>query len=125
MKFAHLADCHIGSWSDLKLKKLNMKVFSKSIRECIMRDVDFVLIAGDLFNTAIPSIELVKETVFDLKKLKDANISCYIIPGSHDYSPSGKTMIDVLENAGLVINVVKFNDNKLEFIEDKKTGSKY
>ena len=119
MKFAHLADCHIGGWSDLKLKELNMKVFSKSIQECINRDVDFVLIAGDLFNTALPSIDLIKETVLHLKKLKDSEIPCYIIPGSHDYSPSGKTMLDVFENAGLVINVVKFNDNKLEFTEDK------
>jgi DNA repair protein SbcD/Mre11 len=119
MKFAHLADCHIGGWSDLKLKELNMKVFSKAIHECVKRDVDFVLIAGDLFNTAIPSIDLIKETTLYLKKLKDSNIPCYIIPGSHDYSPSGKTMLDVFENAGLVVNVVKFNENKLEFTEDK------
>ena len=42
-----------------------------------------------------------------LKKLKDNEIECYIIPGSHDFSPSGKTMIDVFENSGLVINVMK------------------
>ena len=119
MKFAHLADCHIGGWSDLKLKELNMKVFSKAIEKCIEKKVDFVLIAGDLFNTAIPSIDLIKETTLHLKKLKDSEISCYIIPGSHDYSPSGKTMLDVFENAGLVVNVVKLNDNKLEFTEDK------
>ena len=119
MKFAHLADCHIGGWSDLKLKELNMRVFSKSIQECINREVDFVLIAGDLFNTALPSIDLIKETTLHLKKLKDSEIPCYIIPGSHDYSPSGKTMLDVFENAGLVVNVVKFSDNKLEFTEDK------
>jgi len=40
-----------------------------------------------------------------------------MIPGSHDYSPSGKTMLEVLENAGLIVNV----DNKL--VEDK-TGVK-
>ena len=62
---------------------------------------------------------MIKETTLHLKKLKDSEIPCYIIPGSHDYSPSGKTMLDVFENAGLVINVVKFNDNKLEFTEDK------
>ncbi|MBT4334455.1 exonuclease SbcCD subunit D [archaeon] len=126
MKFAHLADCHIGGWSDLKLKELNMKVFSKSIQTCIERKVDFVLIAGDLFNTALPSIDLIKETVSELKYLKDNDIPCYIIPGSHDYSPSGKTMLDVLENAGLVINVARFDvvdgKIKLNFVEDKKTG---
>ncbi len=128
MKFAHLADCHIGGWSDLKLKELNMVVFSKSIQECIDRKVNFVLIAGDLFNTALPSIDLTKETTLHLKKLKDSEIPCYIIPGSHDYSPSGKTMLDVFENAGLVVNVVKFSEDEgkinLKFHTDKKTGVK-
>jgi DNA repair protein SbcD/Mre11 len=128
MKFAHLADCHIGGWSELKLKELGMKAFSKSIEICIERNVDFILIAGDLFNTALPSIDLLKQVALDLKKLKDANIPCYAIPGSHDYSPSGKTMLDVLENAGLMKNVVQFKEInekiKLNFTTDEKTGVK-
>jgi DNA repair protein SbcD/Mre11 len=126
VKFAHIADCHIGGWSELKLKELGMEVFSKTISICISREVDFVVIAGDLFNTALPSIDLLKEVTLELKKLKDSNIPCYIIPGSHDYSPSGKTMLDVLENAGLVKNVVNFSEIdekiKLEFTIDEKTG---
>ncbi len=128
MKFAHIADCHIGGWSELKLKELNLEVFCKSIEICISRNVDFVLIAGDLFNTALPSIDLIKRTTLELKRLKDANIGCYIIAGSHDYSPSGKTMLDVLENAGLVKNVVKFSKEgekiKLDFTVDEKTDVK-
>jgi hypothetical protein len=124
MKFAHIADCHLGGWSELKLKELGMKVFSRAISECIDREVDFVVIAGDLFNTALPSIDIIKETALELKKLKDNYIPCYIIPGSHDFSPSGKTMLDVLENAGLVKNVVKFDGNQLEFTTDSKTGVK-
>jgi DNA repair protein SbcD/Mre11 len=128
MKFAHLADCHIGGWSELKLKELGMRAFSKSIEICIEKKVDFVLIAGDLFNTALPNIDLIKEVTLYLKRLKDAEISCYIIPGSHDYSPSGKTMLDVFENAGLVKNVVQFEkvDEKihLKFTTDEKTGIK-
>jgi len=128
MKFAHIADCHIGGWSELKLKDLGMEVFSKAISICIERKVDFVVLAGDLFNTALPSIDLIKKVTLDLKKLNDSNIPVYIIPGSHDYSPSGKTMLDVLENAGLVENVVKFEDLdgkiKLNFTHDKKTDIK-
>ena len=128
VKFAHIADCHIGGWSELKLKELGMKIFSKSINICIERKVDFVLIAGDLFNTALPAIELIKQVTLDLKKLKDSGIPCYIIAGSHDYSPSGKTMLDVFENAGLIQNVVRFEeiDEKidLKFTSDEKTGVK-
>ncbi len=127
MKFAHIADCHIGGWSELKLKELGMQAFSKSIEICIEKQVNFVLIAGDLFNTALPSIDLIKQVALDLKKLKDNGISVYIIAGSHDYSPSGKTMLDVFENAGLVKNVAKFDESekiKLDFTIDEKTGVK-
>ena len=123
MKFAHLADCHIGGWKDIELKELSIKAFENAVNICIDENVGFLLIAGDLFNTSLPSIDLIKRTAEILNKLKEADIDAYIIPGSHDFSPSGKTMIDVLENAGLMVNVMKIKDNKLLFTHDK-TGVK-
>ena len=123
MKFAHLADCHIGGWKDIELKELSIKAFENAVNICINENVGFLLIAGDLFNTSLPSIDLIKRTAEILNKLKEADIDAYIIPGSHDFSPSGKTMIDVLENAGLMVNVMKIKDNKLLFTHDK-TGVK-
>ena len=123
MKFAHLADCHIGGWKDIELKELSIKAFENAVNICIDENVGFLLIAGDLFNTSLPSIDLIKRTAEILNKLKEADIDAYIIPGSHDFSPSGKTMIDVLENAGLMVNVMNIKDNKLLFTHDK-TGVK-
>ncbi len=123
MKFAHMADCHIGGWREPQLKELSIKAFDIAIDVCIKEHVAFILISGDLFNTALPSIDLLRDAAAILKKAKDHDISVYIIPGSHDFSPSGKTMLDVLEKAGLVENVFKFEDNKLAFTEDK-TGAK-
>ena len=101
--------------------------FEKAIETCIKENTAFLLISGDLFNTSLPSIDLIKRTAAILKKLKNKSISCYIIPGSHDFSPSGKTMIDVLEKAGLVENVMKVYETngklKLSFTVDK-TNSK-
>ena len=77
----------------------------------LSENVDFILIAGDLFDIALPSIDILKSTAKILNKLKDFDIPIYIIPGSHDFSASGKTMLDVLENTGLVHNVMKFNNN--------------
>ena len=128
MKFAHMADCHIGSWRDPKLKDISTIAFNKAIDKCIEENVDFILISGDLFNTSLPRIDNLKTVVGIFKQLKDKNIPVYIIPGSHDYSPSGKTMLDVLEKAGLFINVVKGEEIngklKLNFTIDKKTGTK-
>ena len=76
-----------------------------AMQACIDKKVEFVLIAGDLFDTAYPSIEILKETFAEFKKLKEARIPCFIIAGSHDYSVSGKTFLDVLEKAGFCKNV--------------------
>lgn len=115
MKFAHIADCHIGSWRDPKLLELSTRAFERTVDECIKREVQFILISGDLFNTALPGISQLKDVVVKLKELSENGIPVYIIQGSHDFSPSGKTMIDVLESAALVKNVVKgeVKNNKL------------
>lgn len=128
MKFAHLADCHIGAWRDPKLRDINTKAFVKAVNNCIEEKVDFILIAGDLFNTSLPALDNLKLATTKLKELNDLEIPVYIIAGSHDFSPSGKTILDVLEEAGLLINVVKGEDVegklKLNFTIDKKTKAK-
>ena len=128
MKFAHLADCHIGAWRDPRLRDINAKAFEAAVDTCIWENVDFVLISGDLFNTSIPAIDGLKVAVSRLKQLKQHNIPVYMVAGSHDFSPSGKTMLDVLEEAELIANVVKGSvvDNRLrlDFTVDKKTGAK-
>jgi len=119
MKFAHLADCHLGAWKEPKLQELNLKAFEKAIEACIVGKVDFVLITGDLFDTALPPIDILKKTAEKLRELKDAKIPCYVIAGSHDYSVSGKTFLDVLEKAGLCENVENINGEDLTVIETK------
>ena len=105
MKFAHFADCHLGSWRQPELQQLNLESFKKAIDISIQEDVDFVLIAGDLFDSAYPPIEILEQAFIQLKKLKDNKISCYYIAGSHDYSASGKTFLSVLESAGFCKNI--------------------
>ncbi len=129
-KYAHLADLHLGSWPEEKIRDLSTRTFLAAIDDCMQRQVDFILFAGDLFNTSLPSVDTLKIVTKKLKELKDADIPLYVIAGSHDFSPSGKTMIDVLENAGLLKNVCKGNVDAttqllhLQFTEDAKTGAK-
>jgi len=105
MKFAHLADCHLGSWRQEELQKLNFQSFQKIVDRCIQEKVDFVLISGDLFDSAYPPIEILKDSFAEFKKIKDAGIPVYLIAGSHDFSASGKTFLDVLEKAGFCKNI--------------------
>lgn len=128
MKFAHMADCHVGSFRDPKLKELSAKAFQKAISNTIEEKVDFVLISGDLFNTSLPAMDSLRLVVSSLKKLKDACIPVYLICGSHDFSPSGRTIIDVITEAGLAQNVVRGSVHekrlRLKFTTDEKTGAK-
>src|SRR3990167_4960596 len=130
MKYAHLADLHLGSWKEAKMRDLSTKAFLTAIDQCLARNIDFILFAGDIFNTSLPSLDTLKIVTKKLKELKDKNIPLYVIAGSHDFSPSGKTMIDVLENAGILKNVCKGTVNpetkqlQLSFTTDEKTNVK-
>jgi len=108
MKFAHLSDCHVGSWRDPLMKELNLNYFSYAIDEILKdKDINFVIISGDLFNTAVPSIEALRVVTKKLRQLKNSKIKCYGVAGSHDYSSSGRSMLKVLEDAGLFTDLMK------------------
>jgi len=109
MKFAHLSDCHLGGWRQPELQQLNIKSFKKAIKTCIEEQVEFILFSGDLFDSAFPPIEILKETFSEFRKLKDERIKSYVIAGSHDYSVSGKTFLEVLEKAGFC-EICKFEE---------------
>lgn len=95
----------MGGWKQQPMQDLNFQSFKIALEGCIKERVDFVLIVGDLFDSAYPPIEILKETFTEFRKLKEAKIPCFIVAGSHDYSVSGKTFLDVLERAGFCKNV--------------------
>ena len=41
MRFAHLADCHIGAWRDPALSELSIQSFEQAIDKCI--DLKWIL----------------------------------------------------------------------------------
>ena len=116
MKFAHLGDCHLGGWRQPELKDLNFQSFQEAVRRIIKQKIDFVLIAGDLFDSAYPPIDTLKNTFEQFKKLKESNIPVFLIAGSHDYSVSGKTFLDVLEKSGFCANVSIYEEKNNQII---------
>lgn len=128
MKFAHMADLHLGGWRDPELEKISTETFGKALKRCIAEKVDFILISGDFFDTSMPPFDVLDFVSKMLNDVKNAGIPVYVISGSHDYSPSGKTILKVLENAELVTNVAKGEERdeklRLSYTTDKKTGAK-
>ena len=116
VKFGHIADVHLGGWKQQPMRDLNFESFKKSLDICIAEKIEFLLVVGDLFDTAYPPIEILKETFSEFKRLKEAGILCFIISGSHDYSVSGKTFLEVLEKAGFCKDVSNFEENGDEIL---------
>ena len=127
-KFAHITDCHLGSWRNPKLRDLNLQAFEKSISISIKEQVDFILITGDFFDVNIPQLAPVKRAVEILKQARDSGIAVYMIYGSHDFNTANISMIDILHSAELFIKPTEFQTNPnsviLKFFIDKKTGAK-
>jgi exonuclease SbcD len=127
-KFAHITDCHLGSWRNPKLRDLNLHAFEESILISIKEQVDFIVITGDFFDVNIPQLAPVKKAVEIMKNVRDLGIPIYMIYGSHDFNTANISMIDILHSAELFIKPTEFqftNDSvKLRFFVDKKTGAK-
>ena len=127
-KFAHITDCHLGSWRNPKLRDLNLQAFERSILISIKEQVDFILITGDFFDVNIPQLAPVKKAVEILKRARDSGIPIYMIYGSHDFNTANISMIDILHSAELFIKPTEFQFNNdsvmLKFFVDKKTGAK-
>jgi hypothetical protein len=128
MRFAHLADCHLGAWRDKTLKELNLQAFLTALDSCVKEKVDFVIISGDLFDTTLPDLSIVKKAVDKIREVKDQGIPFYITYGSHDFAPNAVSIIDILTSSGLLTKIVdaEVADEKvhLNFVEDPKTGAK-
>ena len=127
-KFAHITDCHLGSWRNPKLRELNLQAFEKSISISIKEQVDFILITGDFFDVNIPQLSPVKKAVEILKQARNSGIPVYMIYGSHDFNTANVSMIDILHSADLFIKPTDFQLNNdsivLKLFADKKTGAK-
>ena len=85
MKFLHTSDLHIGKrLHEQTLINEQRQMLSMLIRIARERSVDAVLIAGDVYDRSVPSLEAVD--VFDdfITELSILGISVFIIAGNHD-----------------------------------------
>jgi len=55
-RFAHITDCHLGAWRNIKLRELNLKACEEAISICIDEHVDFIVITGDFFDLHMISL---------------------------------------------------------------------
>ena len=127
-KFAHLADAHLGAHREPSLQRLELETFDATMKKCVELGVDFVLVSGDLFHVGIPDLRVVDTALRSMVEVRRHGIPIYAIYGSHDYTPNGTSVIDILNTAGVLTNVLKptFDGDSLRLgvTVDEKTGAK-
>lgn len=85
MKFLHIADLHLGkSLCEFSLIDDQEFILKKITDIAIEKNVDGILIAGDIYDRSIPNEDAVK--LFDsfLTELSDKGKAVYAISGNHD-----------------------------------------
>lgn len=105
MKLLHLADLHIGKrvyeYSMLEEQKHVLKQAFRMVKE---HGADAVLIAGDVYDKSIPTVEGVK--LFDtfLTALKEKQVPVFIISGNHDSAERLSFGRHLFENAEIYLS---------------------
>ncbi|WP_408072644.1 exonuclease SbcCD subunit D [Butyrivibrio sp. JL13D10] len=85
MKFLHLGDLHLGkTLGDFDLIEDQQYILDQIISLISKESVDAVLIAGDVYDKAVPSEAATRLLDSFLSQLASKNVKTFIISGNHD-----------------------------------------
>ncbi len=94
MRFVHAADIHLDSplrglesYPGAPVERLRIatrQAFDRVVDLCLSEAVDFLIIAGDLFDTDVKDFRAALEAAAQLRRLDQAQIPVYLILGNHD-----------------------------------------
>lgn len=94
MKFIHAADIHLDTPLQglvhypgapvSEIRNATRRAFEKVLDAALAHHVDFVIIAGDLYDVGLKSFESALFFNRQMTRLKEAGIDVYLIHGNHD-----------------------------------------
>ncbi len=122
MKFAHLGDLHIGKRVNGFSMLEDQRYILKQILEHLQQNsIEGVFLAGDIYDTSLPTIEAVR--LFDefLTKLVQLELKIFIISGNHDSADRLEFAARLLKKNNVYIYSV-FNGNTNPIIIQDKYG---
>ncbi|UQS85249.1 DNA repair exonuclease [Apilactobacillus apisilvae] len=137
MKFIHAADLHLESpFEGLKsdyipndlweyIYNSTFIAFEKLVQNSIEEKVDFILLAGDLFDRDTQTPKTYEFFYNQLLKLNEQNIKVFIIFGNHDYLNIDNNQLDFPNNVYVFGNEVETTTFDLDGEKIAITGFSY
>ncbi len=85
-RFLHLADCHLGYKQYNCTERFDdfARAFFAIVDTAIKEEVDFVVLAGDLFQKRSIDALTLNQALVGLERLKAASIPCIAVEGNHE-----------------------------------------
>jgi DNA repair exonuclease SbcCD nuclease subunit len=94
IRFVHASDLHLDATfggvdaTDAKvagaLERSTLDALDRVVQLCIDREVDFLVLAGDLYNSADHSLRAELAFQRAMRRLADADIGAFVVRGNHD-----------------------------------------
>ncbi|WP_102272350.1 metallophosphoesterase family protein [Cytobacillus massiliigabonensis] len=129
--FIHAADLHLDSpmvgLKHLpqnifqKLQESTFESFSKIIDMAILKKVDFVIIAGDLYDASDRSIRAQVRFRKEMERLAEKNIAVYAVHGNHDHMMGNWAHLPMPEN----VHIFNHEPEMLKFTNEGMTVHLY
>lgn len=104
MRLLHIADLHLGrSLSEFSLIDLQREFLTEIVRAIPEKHIDAVLIAGDVYDRSLPSVQAVQLLNGFLSALARLNVPALLVAGNHDSAERLGFLSGVLDTAGIHI----------------------
>ncbi len=126
VRFIHTADLHLGNFVHYggsppsRVEALIQSAVYDAFKNiCALAEknaVDFIVISGDVYDSALRSVKANKFFVEQCQRLNQSGISVYVIAGNHDPVSSGRELFDLPQNVTIL------NDHTPEIIEHQRDG---
>ena len=126
VRFVHASDLHldasfggVDATDDVvagALTRSTLEALDRVVTLCIERKADFLVIAGDLYNSADRSLRAELAFQRAMRRLADAGIGAFVVHGNHDPADGWSAGLDLPDS------VVVFPADTVERYEVKRDG---
>lgn len=119
MKFLHTSDLHIGRvLNEFSLLEDQKHILKQIVGIAVLEEAEAVLIAGDVYDRALPSAQAVAVLDEFLTELANHKIKVFLISGNHDSPERVEYAGEILKEQGIYVRGVYKDKPEIITLED-------